>query len=58
MVDINPKNRPTIEEILNDEWMKEIIDLSENELKTYEKELINEFKSRYELFSLIISNGD
>ena len=58
MVDINPKNRPTIEEIFNDEWMKEIINLNENELKTYEQELINEFKSRYELFSLIISNGD
>jgi len=44
MVSFNPKERPTIEEIYNDKWLKEIRDLNEEELKAYEKELIDEFK--------------
>jgi serine/threonine protein kinase len=51
LVAINPKERPTIEEIINDEWMKEINNLSENELKNYEQELINELKSRNEILN-------
>ena len=48
MVSFNPKERPTIEEIYNDEWMKEIKDLNEEEFKTYENELIKELKKREE----------
>ena len=46
MVSPNPKNRPTLELIYNDEWLKEIRDLSEEELGNYEKELIAELKRR------------
>ena len=46
MVSPNPKNRPTLEQIYNDEWLKEIRDLSEEELVNYEKELIAELKRR------------
>lgn len=46
LVSPNPKNRPTLEQIYNDEWLKEIRDLSEEELDNYEKELIAELKKR------------
>ena len=49
MLAINPKERPTLEEIYKDEWMKEIISLSENELKNYEQVYINEMKNRNEM---------
>ena len=49
MVAFNPKERPSIEEILNDEWMKEIQNLSDNELK---KLKIKEFKEREKLILL------
>jgi serine/threonine protein kinase len=48
MVAYNPKERPTIEEIYNHEWMKEIRDLNEDEFEEYEKDLIKELKSREE----------
>ena len=48
MVAYNPKERPTIEEIYNHEWMKEIRDLNEEEFEEYEKDLIKELKSREE----------
>ena len=46
MVLLNPKQRPTIEEILDHPWMKEIIDLRKNnpeEYKNREDEVYNEF---------------
>ena len=46
MVAFNPKERPTIEEILNHEWMKEIIKLNEEEFRQYEENLIKELKKR------------
>ena len=46
MVSYNPHERPTIEEIYNDEWMKEIRDLNEEEFKAYENEFIKELKKR------------
>ena len=49
MVAFNPKERPSIEEILNDEWMKEIQNLSNSELK---KLKIEEFKEREKLILL------
>ena len=49
MVAYNPKERPTLEEIYNDEWMKEIRDLNEKELEECEKDLIKELKKREEI---------
>ena len=46
MVSYRPQERPTIEEILNDDWMKEIRDLNEDELKELEKEILSEFSKR------------
>ena len=46
MVSFNPDERPTIQEILNGEWMKEIINLSEDELKRKRQELTEELKER------------
>ena len=51
MVACAPKKRPSIEEIYNHEWMKEIRDLNDEELEKYNQELINEFKSREEKMS-------
>ena len=46
MVSFKPKNRPTIEEILNDDWIKEIRELNEDQLKALEKEILEEFSKR------------
>ena len=46
MVCFNPDERPTIEEILQDPWMKEINSLNEEELKCLEKEVFEDFKER------------
>ena len=46
MVCFNPDERPTLGQILNDPWMKEINDLKEEEYKLLEKELIEDFKIR------------
>jgi serine/threonine protein kinase len=50
MVSFNPKERPTIEQILNDDWLKDITNLNEEEFKKYEKDLISELKEREEIF--------
>ena len=39
MVSFNPEERPTIEEILNDEWMKEINVLNKEEFEKLENEI-------------------
>ena len=49
MVAYNPKERPTIEEIYNHEWMKEINDLNEEEFEKYEQDLIKELKAREDI---------
>ena len=46
MVSFNPDERPTIEEILKDPWMKEINDLNESEYKILEKEVFEDFIER------------
>ena len=52
MVAYNPKERPTIEEIYNDEWMKEINDLNEKEFEKYEKDLIKELRAREDIINI------
>ena len=49
IVTYNPEIRPSIEEIYNDIWLKEIRDLNDKELKDYDKELIKELKMREQL---------
>ena len=46
MVSYRPNERPSIEEILNDAWFKEIRDLNEDQLKQLEKEVQEEFLKR------------
>ena len=48
MVAFKPSQRPTIKEILNHDWMKEITNLNEEEFKKYEEDLIIELKEREE----------
>ena len=49
MVAYNPNKRPTIKEILSDDWLKEITNLKPNEFKIYEENLIKELKKREEI---------
>ena len=46
MVDFNPNQRPTINQILNDEWMQEINNLNAEQLNALEIEVKNEFQMR------------
>ena len=52
MVADNPKERPTLEEIYNDKWMKEIRDLNEKELEECENDLIKVLKNREEIINM------
>lgn len=46
MVSFRPQERPTIEEILNDDWMKEIRDLKKEEYDELENKIREEFLKR------------
>ena len=46
MVNYKPSQRPTIEEILSHDWMKEVTNLNEEDYKKYEENLISELKKR------------
>ena len=46
MVSYNPEERPSIEEILNSEWLEEIKNLSEENMKEIENQIEEEFKKR------------
>ena len=48
MVAFIPQNRPSIEDILNSEWMKELRELDEEQIKELEKDVKEEFKRREE----------
>ena len=48
MVAYNPDNRPTIEEILKSDWLKEINNLTPQENDVLEKEVKNELNKIYE----------
>jgi hypothetical protein len=52
MVAFDPKERPTLEEIYNFEWMKEIKEIKDSnpiELQKYEDDLIKELQRREEI---------
>ena len=46
MVAFNPNERPTIDEILNSEWMQEINNLNAEQMNTLENEVRNELQHR------------
>jgi serine/threonine protein kinase len=46
MVAFNPNERPTIDEILNSEWMQEINNLDAEQIDNLENEVRNEFQNR------------
>jgi len=48
MVNPNPAQRPTIDQILNDAWMQEINNLNEEQMDTLENQVRNEFQLREE----------
>ena len=49
MVSFKPKERPNIDEILNDDWFKEINNLEDNEMKNLENDLKDEFIRREQI---------
>ena len=49
MVAFKPNDRPSIDEILNDEWMREIRDMTQTQLEQLESEIRTEFLSREEV---------
>ena len=46
MVAFNPAQRPTIDQILNDEWMQEINNLNDEQRVALENEVRQEFNNR------------
>ena len=56
MVAENPSKRPTIEEILKDEWMKEINDKNDKEIEALELEIKEDFLDREKLIKDSITN--
>ena len=46
MVDPNPDNRPSIDEILNSPWMQEINNLNQEQMNALENQVRNEFQLR------------
>ena len=62
MVAQNPNQRPTIDQILNDEWMQEINNLNNNQRIALENQVLQEFQNREVLLqqhpAMIINNHD
>jgi len=62
MVAPNPGQRPTIDQILNDEWMQEINNLNNNQRIALENQVLQEFQNREVLLqqhpAMIINNHD
>ena len=46
MVDYNPKKRPTIDDIFKEDWIKQMVNLKEEEKICSEQEMIQELKKR------------
>ena len=55
MVSFNENNRPTIDEILNDNWFNELRGLNNAQLAQLENEVNNEFLAREKQINLIIN---
>lgn len=51
MVSYRPEERPSIDQILNDEWFNEIRNLNENQLNDLETEIRDEFSKREKIVS-------
>ena len=49
MVAPNPGQRPAIEQILNDGWMREINNLNDNQRMALKEQVLQEFQNREEL---------
>ena len=45
MVAYNPKDRPTINEILNSEWLSDLRNANEEKLLYYKKKMIDELNN-------------
>ena len=59
MVAFEPKERPTIEEILKSEWMQEINNLNEAQLNALENEIRQELHFRtWQLMREFVQNND
>ena len=54
MISYKPKKRPTIIEILKSEWMKEVRDLTEDQLQKLEEEIIEEFLKRESMINEVL----
>ncbi len=46
MISFNPDERPSIEEVFNHPWMKEVMNMNETELKELQKDVFNDFEKR------------
>ena len=46
MVAFRPEERPSIDDILNDEWMKEINNLNDGDMNILENEVSQELQNR------------
>ena len=52
MVAFDPKERPTIKQILDDDWMKEIREMNNEQLMQLENEIREEFLRREPLIEI------
>ena len=52
MIDYNPNNRPTIDEILTDEWMQEINNLNKAQMDALNKKVYQEFAERERIINI------
>ena len=56
MISFNPTDRPDSQTILNDNWLKTIREMSQNEFEDLEKRVEAEFKSREEKIKSSVNN--
>ena len=56
MVNPNPTQRPTINQILNDAWMQEINNLNPQQMDALENEVRNEFQLREQQIQHLLQN--
>ena len=49
MINFNPDERPSVSEILDDPWMKEVKDLNQDQFHALENEVLKDFQNREKL---------